>query len=173
MKVSDFFLKRSIHQQKKKLVERKPLFVPLKEARHILVFYNIKDQKMVEAFLESFRMMHKHVTACVYIPDTTSSVFYEGYIPVFAKTDLNRWGLPKDEIAKKINKARADILIDLTSQNNFIIQYLMLQHPSKFKVGLKWDDQNLHDFSITVTDRTDVKYLFGQILFYLQSFHSK
>ena len=51
--------------------------------------------------------------------------------------------------------------------------YLMLQHPCRFKVGVKHADIDLYDLSISVTEREDIKHLFEHILFYLQAIRSK
>ena len=53
------------------------------------------------------------------------------------------------------------------------MQYLMLQHPCRFKVGVKHADIDLYDLSISVTEREDIKHLFEHILFYLQAIRSK
>lgn len=44
---------------------------------------------------------------------------------------------------------------------------------SAFKVGIKYPGQEWYDLGLTVTDKDDIQYLFGQILFYLRSIRAK
>ena len=55
----------------------------------------------------------------------------------------------------------------------YALQYIALRHPSAFKVGIKYPGQEWYDLGLTVTDKDDIQYLFGQILFYLRSIRAK
>ena len=68
---------------------------------------------------------------------------------------------------------KADILIDITRPGCYALQYIALRHPSAFKVGIKYPGQEWYDLGLTVTDKDDIQYLFGQILFYLRSIRAK
>ena len=94
-------------------------------------------------------------------------------IPVHAKKDVNVWQVPSDVVLERFKTVKADILIDLTRPDCYPMQYLMLQHPCRFKVGVKHADIDLYDLSISVTEREDIKHLFEHILFYLQAIRSK
>ena len=76
-------------------------------------------------------------------------------------------------VVERFRTIKADILIDLTRPDCYPMQYLMLQHPCGFKVGVKHADIDLYDLSISVTEREDIKHLFEHILFYLQAIRSK
>ena len=86
---------------------------------------------------------------------------------------MNVWQVPSDVVLERFKTVKADILIDLTRPDCYPMQYLMLQHPCRFKVGVKHADIDLYDLSISVTEREDIKHLFEHILFYLQAIRSK
>ncbi|WP_102408656.1 DUF6913 domain-containing protein [Parabacteroides bouchesdurhonensis] len=170
MILTNYFIKKKIHSLIKK--DRHRSFRGLREAHLILVIYDAKDQKDIEPCLETFRMMHKQVRTLVYNENPVVADNESGLL-LCPKKDLNIWGYPTEEICSKLKDIRADILIDLTNSDNYAMQYLMLQHPCNFKVGAKRNEQDLYDLSITVTEKDDIKHLFGHILFYLQTIRSK
>lgn len=172
MKVTDYFIKKKIDALAKVSTQRNRDFHTLKEAHNILIFYDLKDQDKIEPCLETLRMMHKKVLVCIYTSQTKDS-FPELYLPVNAKSDVSALGIPKEDVCNKVCNIKADLLIDLSGRNNHVMKYLMLLHPCPFKVGLKRNGQEIYDFSIVVTDRDDIMYLFGQILFYLKTIRAK
>ena len=148
-------------------------FCTLKEARHILVLFNAEDRDIVEPCLETLRMLHKQIDVCVYVAGDTVPEMDPAYTVIHGKTDLDIWYIPKNEIQKKFCACNADILIDLTRGDNYVIQYLLLQHPGTFKVGARSSELDLYDLTISVTENADIKHIFGHILFYLQTIRSK
>ena len=150
---------------------RKHEFCALEDAGHVLVLYQANDRELVEPCLDVLRKKNKKVQACVYVtgdPEADASC-----IPVHAKKDVNVWQVPSDVVLERFKTVKADILIDLTRPDCYPMQYLMLQHPCRFKVGVKHADIDLYDLSISVTEREDIKHLFEHILFYLQAIRSK
>lgn len=174
MILTNYFIKKKIRKLALGLPARKRGFCTLKDARSILVFYRAKDKEAVESCLEKLRMMHKLVSACLYVTDRVSDRSLPAdYHTLDSKEDLTLWGFPKEDKCKEIKDIKADILIDLVGQDSYAMQYILLQHDCFFKVGAKQDETDFYDLSIRVTDRDDIKYLFEQILFYLQSIRSK
>lgn len=174
MILTDYFIKRKINWLAREASKRNHCFRSLKEAHDILVFYEGKNLEEVEPCLETLRMLRKNVRACVYLSVESPEDFPDSYVLVNNVNDLNAFGFPHEPIQEKVNQVKADILIDLTSKGCAPMRYLMLQHPAMFKIGLKREyEQNLYDFSLAVTDKQDLKYLFGQILFYLQTIRGK
>lgn len=172
MILSNYFIKKKIRELIAHPPARRRAYRSLNEVRHILVFYEAKDRDQVEPCLETLRKMHKQVTACVYAPGSGSGPFPDGY-RVIGPKDVNRGGFPSAATSRAIKEINADLLIDLSRPGCYPLQYLLLQHPCPFKAGSKTDGPDLYDLSILVTGQDGIPYLFEQILFYLQSIHSK
>lgn len=153
--------------------KRQSYFCPLEEARQILVLFDAEDRDVVEACLSSLRKLNKHIQAYAYVSGDTVPETNPSYSVIQAKTDLDMWYIPKAEIREKFCSCTADILIDLTRGNNYVMQYLLLQHPATFKVGVRSSELDLYDLTISVTENADIKHLFEHILFYLQTIRSK
>ena len=145
MRLTNYFIKKKVQSLASGAAGRKHEFCALEDAGHILVLYQANDRELVEPCLDVLRKKNKKVQACVYVT-----------------------GDPEADASVK-----ADILIDLTRPDCYPMQYLMLQHPCRFKVGVKHADIDLYDLSISVTEREDIKHLFEHILFYLQAIRSK
>jgi len=174
-RLSDFFIKRAVNNLAKVSFGRKHCFRSLKEAHDIVVFYEAKDKEEVEPGLETLRMLKKNVYVCVYSTGQDVQEDASAYLVIHdnENKDINLWGFPSSEIIDKVNTLKADLLIDLTGKSCYPMKYLLLQHPSQFKTGIKRGENDMYDFSIAVTDRNELMYLFGQIIFYLQTIRSK
>ena len=171
MRLTNYFIKKKVQSLASGAAGRKHEFCALEDAGHILVLYQANDRELVEPCLDVLHKKNKKVQACVYVtgdPEADASC-----IPVHAKKDVNVWQVPSDVVLERFKTVKADILIDLTRPDCYPMQYLMLQHPCRFKVGVKHADIDLYDLSISVTEREDIKHLFEQILFYLQAIRSK
>lgn len=173
MKLTNYFIRKKVKELAGRAKERQGSFCTLKEARHILVLFNAEDRDIVEPCLETLRMMHKQIRVCVYVAGGMIPEMDSSYMTIHGKTDLDMWYIPRDEIQKKFCANKADILIDLTRGNNYVMQYLLLKHPGTFKVGARSCELDLYNFTISVTEEADIKHIFGHILFYLQTISCK
>ena len=171
MRLTTYFIKKKVQSLASGAAGRKHEFCALEDAGHILVLYQANDRELVEPCLDVLRKKNKKVQACVYVtgdPEADASC-----IPVHAKKDVNVWQVPSDVVLERFKTVKADILIDITRPGCYALQYIALRHPSAFKVGIKYPGQEWYDLGLTVTDKDDIQYLFGQILFYLRSIRAK
>jgi hypothetical protein len=171
---TDYFIKRKIRKLAKGTALRFHRFCPLDKADDILVFLEMKDRKQIQPCLDTLQKLRKRVKVCMFVPRNTRPEHRFSGLSVCETKDINRWGFPANHIVSPVTTLKADILIDLTGMDCHSMKYMMLQHPSTFKTGLKWEEaQDMYDFSITMTNSDNVKHLFEQILFYLQTIRSK
>ena len=173
MKLTKYFIRKKVQHLAPDANVRPHEFCTLNEANHILVLFHAADRELVEPCLEKLRRQKKQVHACVYVAEDTTPEMNASYFLVHVKNDLDAWYSPKESTVQNCNALKADILIDLTSPKCYSMQYLLLQHPCRFKVGIKHDVADLYDLAISVTERDNIKQLFEHILFYLQSIRSK
>lgn len=172
MRLTNHIIRKKVKELASK-PKRRSHFRSLEDARHILVLFDAADREVVEACLPSLRKLNKHIDVCAYVAGDTIPQLAPSYHMIAAKTDLDMWFIPKAEVQEKFRSYPADILIDLNRGNNYVMQYLMLQHPATFKVGVRSSELDLYDLTISVTENTDMKHLFEHILFYLQTIRSK
>lgn len=173
MRLTNHFIRKKVKALAGQSGKRQSNFCTLKDARHILVLFNAEDREVVEPCLKTLRTLNKNVNVYVYVSGETVPEMNPSYMVVHAKTDLDMWYMPTDEIQKKFCSCNADILIDLTQGTNYVMQYLLLKHPGTLKVGAKNGELDLYDLTISMTENADIKHLFEHILFYLQTISSK
>ena len=172
MKLTNHFIRKKV----KSLAEakkRQSYFCPLEEARHILVLFNAEDLDAIAPCLDALRSKNKHVNACAYASGEVAPEMNPAYMVIHGKTDLDLLSVPKAEVRKAFCACEADILIDLTRGNDYVMQYLLLHHPATFKVGARSSELDLYDLTISMTENADIKHIFEHILFYLQTIRSK
>lgn len=173
MKITNYLLRKKVHALAAKAATREHHFCTLEKANSILVLYEAKDSEAVEPCLETLRMMHKQVRSCVYVEGGELPEADDSRLVVSKEKDLDMWYFPVEAVVRVLGEIKADLLIDLTGRDNVVMQYLLLQYTCPFKVGVKRTDLDFYDLAISVTDKTDIEYLFGHILFYLRTIRSK
>lgn len=173
MILTPYFIKKEIKRMSSAHAKRAHSFRSLGEVKNALLFFDAPDLTRVLPCIRQLEERNILVTACAYankeVTDWPSSILL-----IREKTDTNLFGIPHSTIAEQINRIPSDLLIDLTGEKSYPMHLLVLRHPSGFKVGGKTDlSEQIHDLSIIMTNKNDIDYLFGQILFYLQAIHSK
>ena len=151
---------------------RKHRFCSLDDARSVLVLYRNEDRGILETQLKNLQLSKKQVCCCVSCsgvvahPDSSEIYIDKG-------KEADKYGVPKAELSDRIAKIPADILIDLSRGKCHTLKVLMLQHPSAFKVGERFSDDPIYDFSIIMTEGGNTAELFEHLLFYLQTIRTK
>ncbi len=173
MRLTDYFIKKKVQSLAFGAACRKHESRALEDVSHILVLYQANDHELAESCLNVLRRKNKWVQACVYVSGESTPEMNASYVQIHAGKDVNICQVPFRSVLDRFKAIKADLLIDLTPPDCYPMQYLMLQHPCEFKVGVKHADIDLYDLSISVTEREDIKYLFGHILFYLEAIRSK
>ena len=172
MKLTNYFLKKKIATLAAEAPRRKHGSCSLREAKDVLVMYDAADAAEMKSLLDALAKEKLNVHACIYGAPSDRTKAPDGALFV-DPNKLSVLGFPKPSVVTACHAIPADLLIDLTSSASLPMHYLMLQHPSPFKIGLKYGRQTLHDFSICVTDRKNISQLSEILLHYLKDIHTK
>jgi hypothetical protein len=81
--------------------------------------------------------------------------------------DLNWLGFPKPEKTDDFSSIQFDILFNIASKQNLILDYLTIISKAKFKVGNGAEDSNYFDLNINIGKKDDAIYIVKQQIFYL------
>lgn len=170
MKLTDFFIKKKINNLIQHSPGRKHESRPLSKINHVMIMYQDTSRKAILPVIDFFRQEKKQLTECIYLSAHGSDEKLPKEALLFDPVrQTNPLYYPHTELVKKFLALPADLLIDLTPANCYLMHYLMLQHPCPFKVGIKYGEQTMHDLSLSITDNKDMPELARQLLFYLQS----
>ncbi len=167
------FIKKEIRKNSKGIPERVHCYRSLDQIRTVLLLFDAPKLNEIQPCIRQLEERNIKVTSCAYTREKISG-WPPSILLIYEKQDVNRLGFPSPNLEKQFRQIPADLLIDLTGLQSHSMHLLMLKHPSHFKVGTKpAEGEQLHDLSITMTDKNDISYLFEQILFYLQSIRSE
>jgi hypothetical protein len=170
----NYFIRKKIQSLLKEAPVRNSRFCSLYEAKTFFIVFNVKDKEEVIRCVERLAEFEKRIDLCVFIPKKPK-IIYEidpSWLQI-KEEELDSKGLPASETSEQFYALQADILIDLTHVDDYVMHYLQLMHPASFKVGNKSLLRNLFDLTVTMGEDDDIPQFFEHILFYLQTIRSK
>jgi len=176
MILTKHFLFKKIEALSKNASQRPHCYRSLNDITYVMILCEAKNWKSIYPCITTLKSLGKSVNVCVYTKKSDDTPIWDyAYLLVEAEKDINLWGFPDKNIRNQLNGIKVDMLLDLTSSETPVMRFLMLQHPSSFKVGAKRSsEENFYDLSIIMKEGMhDVTFLFGQILNYLQAIRSK
>jgi hypothetical protein len=175
MILTNYFLRKEIRKLTDRAFERPHQYRSFGEIKNILFVCDAKDWNVVRGCIERLRPMNKTVHTAIYSPNSKEvPTWYSNYLLLRGDKDINLWGFPEKHIRKQFCSLPADLIIDFSDRNALAMHYMFLQHPSTFKSGIKRCENPAYDLSIIPSgEDEDLRYLFEQLLNYLQSIASK
>jgi hypothetical protein len=171
-------LKKYLYNRKiRKLISeassREHRFCPLEEANSVLALFLREDYDEVAPRLKELYSQNKQVYCCVSGNGSFERINELPCIYIDKTKDVDKYGIPIDEIQTKFMNSPADILFDLSRGKCRTLKLLLVQHPSTFKVGERLNEDFMYDFSMIMTEGRATSDLFENLLFYLRSIRSK
>ncbi len=155
-------------------VKREKKIINLKEAKNIAVLYCLTDEQSLDTinkFVKGLQNDHNNKVIAIgfienkYIPNYFFPKFYNHLITL---KDLNWYGKPKNTFVTDFLKEEYDILINLSLEDIYPLQYICGLSKAKLKVG-KYGDNNkkYYDFMIQINKKTTLDDFIKQIIHYL------
>ncbi len=172
-KAGFFLFKRKTH-----VLSRDKKFVNLTDARSVGIIYHQSDSQSFDAvhnFTKKLTNQGKNVFVIGYIeskiiPD--NYLLRKGY-NFFCLKDLNWFFSPKSDFIDGFIEKDLDLLINLSIDSLFPIEYIYALSKAKFKVGRYTDGSEYADLLIDIKSRRDINYLIQQMNYYLRIINKK
>ena len=172
--VGNFVLDRNISR-----LGRDKKLTNISNARNVGVVYLVSNQGIfnkVKLLIRKLNSPYRQVMALGFV-DRDSIPDYcvaanSGYY--FDKKDLNWYGAPKNDYVKEFINKEFDIIIDLTLEDVYVLQYIVALSKSKLKVGRFSKSMEKHyDLMIKNDKKVLSDEYIDQILHYLDILKSK
>ena len=175
MILTSYFLKKEISKLAKNAASRPHWYRSMDDVKKILFICNSKDWETGRHCVEQLKSLNKSVNTAIYAPtEKDVPTWYSNYLLLRADRDVNLFGFPEKSLQRQFNTLAADLILDFSGEKAPAMYYLLLQHPSTFKAGIKQSENSVYDLSIIPPENSDsVQYLFNQLLNYLKSIASK
>lgn len=122
------------------------------KAKTIGIIYqseNAVEYKLVNQYIEKLSKEGKEVYSLEFWPKSKAdiSVLKEKNHYFFKESDLNFFKLPSTKITEKFCATSYDLLINMASDDNIYLQYMIAITQANFKTGLRTDKYKyLYDF---------------------------
>lgn len=174
MKISTYIIKKKIQKLScASSSDREKHSIGIEEARSVLILGDWKDYERIYDIAKRNSALKGKVSFCMLVNNDLPKDSDKNICIVDSKKDINNFYIPNQDCIEKVTSIKADILIDLSSSESYSLKYILLNHPSTFKVGVKNENADLYDLSILMTESNNIEQNFEQILFYLNSIRSK
>jgi len=175
MILTDYFLKRELRKLISKSSRRPHQYRSMNDIKNVLFVCNSEDWEIGRTCIDRLKTIHKTVNTAIYSPTIKDvPTWYSNYLLLRGDKDVNLWGFPDKSLQQQFNSLSADIIMDFTGEKSMAMYYLILQHPSLFKVGCKQSENSAYDLSIVPSEgKDDLQYIFEQLFNYLQTISSK
>ncbi len=151
---------------------RKRIPVNLNNAHNIGIIYLLNsedDYNRVSSFTRELQEKRKKVQVLGLYQFNRTPVFYIPKLSydLLLPKDLDIFFRPKANFVKQFMNEEFDVLLDLSSPDNFSLHYIACLSKASFKLGRKIDDRPLpYDIMIDTKSDIDSKELIDQIVHY-------
>ncbi len=167
-KIGSYLLSKKIKQ-----LNLKPVVCNLKQAQKIGLVFNAHSDKSIKAIkgIEKY-YLDKNITietmGFSHTKHLNSMLIGDKNHHYVCLKDFNWFYKPKNPLIKDFMDKRFDILINLFTENDFPVEYMVCASQANFKVGSAHLNNKMHDFMIDIGNKKDdITYLASQINHYL------
>lgn len=173
MPMFDFFVKQKIAAAAKKLSERRHSFINIKDIKHIVILYSFKDWESIKPIVRDLEQQGKKVTLWTVETKHKKDISVDNILPVNVRmitTDEISWtGFLSANVIQEFSSLSYDTLLDLTTEPNDILIYLLLINTSKFCIGIKELNYKVYNFILLKSEEKDLGETYDEIKFYLNN----
>lgn len=149
-------------------------------AQSIAIIYNHTDKssiQKIENFAKSIAQSHAGTKISIigFCDNTNTKQIHKTDVfsnTTITKNDFTWYGTARNETLEKFIKTPFDILIDLSTEQFFALEYIVQLSHATFKIG-RLNQSLLYDFMIDVKNEKNIDYLIQQISVYLPSLKQK
>jgi hypothetical protein len=154
---------------------RQAVFPNYADVRSVLVLYEsdyVEKNTVVKEIRNELLLQDKDVVLWGFCDKKEISTLILPQSRIMGRRDINLLGAPKEDVIADLQKRHYDLLIDLTQKPVLPLRYISLYAHADFRAGLNLDGAN-HDLLISTPPQETPKFLFDQIVKYLQMIQPK
>ncbi len=152
-----------------KLVSRQKKVCNLKDAKNIGILYNathLVSFEIIKDLVKSLSSKNVKVSALGYVHSNMliDHYLYRKGFEFFTQTDLNWYYKPVSKVVEDFINNPFDILIDLSLEDYYPVQYILMSSISTFKVGRYKSDQEFLDLMIDLEkEKMEMKKIHDEV----------
>ena len=139
---------------------RKPVVCNINKAGHIGIIYNATESvsfEIIRDLVKDLTHEKRKVTVLGYVDSKKliDNYLYRKGFDFFSKNELNWYSKPVSSTIDQFIKEPFDLLINLSLEDHYPIQYITALSPAAFKAGKFSPDDQILDFMIDIEKEKD------------------
>jgi hypothetical protein len=175
--IGNYFLRKEIQRR-----HRNKRIINIAEAKNIGILYELSNEEnyvIISNFVKYLQDKQKIVKALGYVPlkIVPHYCFPKLSFDFFTQKDLNWYYKPVNQRVNDFINCEFDILIDLSTEKKFPLEYVATLSSAKFKAGrkdhTKADDEQLYDLMIDIEQHKTMLTFIKHINHYLSIINKK
>lgn len=144
--------------------------ISLERAEKIGIIFHAEDIKQndaIIAFATQQKSMRKKIQLLGYIPKREFGFVYP--FPYFTNKEINFWGIPKQDILKDFLSSSYDLLINFSTKDTLVLDYISGNSDATFKVGFNKSIKNPnYDLILIPKENMEISNLIQNLEKYLK-----
>jgi hypothetical protein len=150
--------------------KRKHTFLNLDKMRRVLILFSYQDLKEINEIAKDLESKGKSVILWTVYPSNTGEK--PPFIPkvrIISPKEISViWGL-SSAVIKEFCDQEYDTLLDLTTEADNSISFLLAKNTSQFCIGLKKQEKKIFDFILHKEENRDLIETYDQLKLYLHN----
>ncbi|NDV96795.1 hypothetical protein D0T84_18050 [Dysgonomonas sp. 521] len=167
----DFLVKWKIDSAFKKN-RRNHTFRNLESMESILILFSYSDWKVIESIGRELSSYRKKVVMWTVQPSQKAegdNTIFPANVRIIHPKEISMIQIVSSSVLKEFGALTYDTLIDLTTTENKVFDYLLARNSSECCIGISKTEYNAYDFVILREDDMDLPETFNQIKNYLNN----
>jgi hypothetical protein len=166
-KIKQHFYQSALSKElQNKKTQRK--IINLTDAKHIGILYDYGNKSAADQVINTLEQQSKKVESlCFYAGKEKEKPTLPN---LFSRAQVRWQYVPNNELAKSFSSKKFDLLICLFTEENLPLEYIATASDSSWRVGVFSESKTqCYDMMINIGDKKEVKYLWDQIIHFLNN----
>lgn len=151
--------------------ERTHTLKNMESMQNVLIFFSYADWKVVSQIAQDLEQKGKKVLMWTIYPHKkeVGSTIFPMNVRVIWQSETSLFKILSKSVVDEFKSLSYDTLIDLTTTQSNVFDYLLAQNSSDFCIGISEPQQKIYDFILLKKENDTLRETYDQIKFYLSN----
>lgn len=149
--------------------KRKHAFRNLESMKSVLILFSYNDWSAIDAISKDLAANGKKVILWTYqsTKKAPGNTIFPANVRIIHPQEMSFLQILAPSVLNEFKALEYDTLIDLTTTESKVYEYLLSNNSSEFSIGIAKPDQPYYDFLVLKTDEMNLQETYQQIKNYL------
>ncbi len=148
---------------------RKHAFRNLESMKSVLILFSYNDWPVIAAISKDLTANGKKVVLWTYqsTKKTAGNTIFPANVRIIYPQEISFLQILASSVLNEFKSLEYDTLIDLTTTESSVYEYLLANNSSEFSIGITKSDRPYYDFLVLKTEEMNLQETYQQIKNYL------